>query len=141
MGIIIEDQTLCPFYKFELESVKLVFFNCNLIWRIWMEIGKWWSVSLVLHKDASINIVACHGLVRGKQKKAWWTILFFKIIWSIWFNRNKWKIKALERGVEEMVEEIKYSFSFWIKTLCPELLYTYHQFQDNLDAILRCNLS
>lgn len=69
LNVLEEDQDLCPMCNTIEESVSLLFFECDTIWRVWMKGLQWWGLSGVLHSEPLVNIQMWMDLCRGKKHK------------------------------------------------------------------------
>lgn len=106
-NIITQEQATCPMCGVCQETNNHLFFKCKVPWQIWTLCFQWWGIQTVIHEQAVINILSWGSLVKGKFKRAIWNSMFFSVIWTIWFTRNKVVFDAKQLNVEEIMYNIK----------------------------------
>lgn len=56
MGVINQDQAVCPMCNNALEINSYLFSLCKVSWSLWTTCLEWWRVSTTIHESTIVNI-------------------------------------------------------------------------------------
>lgn len=78
-------------------------------------------------------------MVDGKFRKCLWESVYFAVIWTIWFKRNRIKFANTVYCRSSMVANIKFRVSEWIVCYAPSFPYSRMQVVENIQSIWSWN--
>lgn len=111
------NDSLCHFCGEEPESVDHLFLQCGMVWEVWCEVLRWWSVEWVV--PASIKSLFCwwRGWKFKKVKRVLWELSSLAVIWSVWKVRNEVIFKGVVPKWEVLGDTptIKFRLACWVK--------------------------
>ena len=108
----------CSYCGLEPELISHLYFNCNNVKNLWLEIKAWLSG---LNIDLPLVI---SSILFGIKKESYDSLLNFIIltakqfIWATKFNFNTLSFQAFKNVLKHKLEELKYSYDYVEK---PEL--------------------
>lgn len=114
---IIEDEegVKCVLCDSAVESIEHLIFSCNKSEQIWKLVYNWAGFDVVMPVDGKTHFLYHRGLVRGKNLKQMWMVLWFSTAWSIWIARNGIIFKQENFDVIQLVELIKFRAWNWFQ--------------------------
>jgi len=97
--LLISDR--CPLCSVEEESVRHLFFECRISWRIWGMCVEWLGLSSALHRDAQIHFRMFNPIGLNHTFIRCWGGIWVGTVSEIWNHRKK---VVFENGRVDLVE-------------------------------------
>ena len=91
----------CPLCGVEEESVRHLFFECKISWKIWGMCLTWLGFPLVLHCDAQMHFRMFKPLGLNHAVTKCWGGIWVGFVSEIWNHRNR---VVFENGQVDLVE-------------------------------------
>lgn len=112
-GILTSSNDKSCVLRFQAEeNVDHLFYNCQVVNKVWELVEDWLGISLRREGQAWRNFLLCSGELRKKSiKKGKEGIMWFALIWCIWNHRNE--ILELKCNFLELVWSIKFKMWKW----------------------------
>lgn len=104
--------TVCP------ETVRHVFFECDVTYRLWMLCLNWLGIESVLSSKPKLNLLHFSRLLKGKRGKEIAVCIWECMIWLIWKARNAIIFRNEQIMEKRIIDELKSRLWSWV---VPEL--------------------
>lgn len=78
----------CVFCEAGLETLDHLLFGCCRSLLLWKSVYRWTGFEVVLPAATKQHYLNHRGMVRGKELKKLWMVIWFATTWSIWLSRN-----------------------------------------------------
>ncbi|KAL4368710.1 hypothetical protein GQ457_05G000030 [Hibiscus cannabinus] len=88
-GLLLNNDTLCPFCGLFPKEVSHLLFSCKVAWLIWVRCAAFWDVSFVCPNDPGIFLLSWHEACISRSSDSIWHLIPFAILWTIWLLRNE----------------------------------------------------
>lgn len=69
----------------------------------------------MVHNDPEVMLKSWMGMVRCSKKRNFWSLIFFGIVWSLWFERNKVKFHNKQPIESQIWHGLQFRIEEWVK--------------------------
>lgn len=121
LNLIQVNEAYCPFCVNE-ETINHLFLHCNFTWKIWSECMLRWGIQMPITDTLEEWLECWKGVVKGDFQSKLWTSLFFVVVWSMWYQRNKVVFEKEQIDWNYLHYLINLRLGFWLKgwdNSCP----------------------
>lgn len=101
------NSSLCPICSSFEESEDHVLFTCDFATKIWKLIDHWWNMYTARRATPKDHLLQHSGLLRGRNIRRVWILIWMTAIWSIWIERNNVVFKGAAPCLARVDELIK----------------------------------
>ncbi|XP_057723574.1 uncharacterized protein LOC130939490 [Arachis stenosperma] len=88
LEILQQNDILCVLCKKDIENIQHLFITCEYSWHVWCAwisaFGQTWVVPGTLKEFFE----SWRWMPMGKERRKYWLLGFFSVIWIIWLRRN-----------------------------------------------------
>ncbi|XP_071690820.1 uncharacterized protein [Rutidosis leptorrhynchoides] len=107
----------CPICDGDIETVKHIFFSCQVAKDIWAKVLKWWGYNSAIFGFEDI-FNGTFGYVAQDHKKNQWQAVCWVVCYILWKNRNAKVFKNKLETVPSLFNEVQVLSYDWISRRC-----------------------
>lgn len=109
-----EASLLCALCGRRVETPTHLFLHCEVSSLIWRRILNWLEINFITPNDLFVQFECWTNEVVSRRHRKGFLLIWHATIWSIWKERNDRIFNNKEKGVEEIVDEIKAVSWVWM---------------------------